>query len=110
MTVQTTSPVALTPSQTKTIRSIIEKILPGCDVRVFGSRATSHARPYSDLDLLVVKPARLAWRELADLRDQFEASDLPFKVDVVEAAALHGDLGRRALDESVALKNLYGNS
>ena len=63
-------------------------VIPGAEVRIFGSRATGRARPYSDLDLLVVNPSHLIWLQLADLRDQFEASDPPFKVDIVEANAL----------------------
>ena len=66
---------------------------------VFGSRATGRARPYSDLDLLISSPAPLDWRARADLQDAFEASNLPFRVDVVEESRLAPTLAPRALAE-----------
>ncbi len=76
---------------------------PAGFVRVFGSRATGRARPFSDLDLLFVEPRQLSWAQRADLRDRFEASDLPFRVDLVEAAGLADGMVGRVLAESVAL-------
>lgn len=73
---------------------------------MFGSRAAGRARPFSDLDLLLVEPARLSWLQRADLRDQFEASDLPFRVDVVEAGSLASGMAERVASESVALRDL----
>ena len=99
-------PVGLTPAQARTIIGIVERVIPGAQVRVFGSRATGRSRPFSDLDLLFVRPARLAWAQRADLRDHFEASDLPFRVDVVEAEGLPADMADRVARESVALSGL----
>ena len=99
-------PVALTQDQARTVRSIFDRVIPGAQVRVFGSRATGQARPFSDLDLLIVQPTQLSWAQRADLHDQFEASDLPFRVDVVEAKALPDGMAGRARSESVALYDL----
>ena len=85
------------------VRSIVELVVPGAQVRVFGSRATGRARPFSDLDLLFVEPRQLSWAQRADLRDRFEASDLPFRVDLVEAEGLADGMAERVLAESVAL-------
>ena len=60
----------------------------------------------SDLDLLVVEPSRLSWAQWADLRDRFEASDLPFRVDVVEAEGLPSGMTDRVASESVSLRDL----
>lgn len=78
--------IALSPAQRQRVRQLIDTVLPGAAVAVFGSRATGRARPFSDLDLLLIDPPRLSWRQRADLRDAFEASELPFSVDLVEAA------------------------
>ncbi len=88
------------------MQGIVDVVLPGSQVRVFGSRATGRARPFSDLDLLMVRPARLSWAQRADLRDLFEASDLPFRVDVVEAEALPEGMSGRVAGESIALGDL----
>lgn len=98
--------VALTPAQAQTVCGILDRVVPGAEVRVFGSRAAGHARPFSDLDLLFVEPARLSWLQRADLRDQFEASDLPFRVDVVEAEGLASGMAERVVSESLALRDL----
>lgn len=97
---------ALAPEHAHTVRSIVESVLPGAQVRVFGSRASGRARPFSDLDLLFVRPGRLSWMQRADLRDRFEASDLPFRVDVVDADALTGGIADRVASESVPLSSL----
>ena len=75
-------------------------------MHVFGSRATGRARPFSDLDLLFVQPARLTWLQRADLRDLFEASELPFRVDLVEAEALASGMTERVISESVSLRDV----
>lgn len=69
-------------------------------VAVFGSRATGRARPFSDLDLLLIDPPRLSWRQRAGLCDAFEASELPFRVDLVEAAGLAEGMAPRVMAEA----------
>ena len=95
--------VTLTEEQLRSVRAIVDRVLPGAEVWVFGSRATGHARPFSDLDLLLTKPPTLTWLQRADLRDAFEASDLPFKVDVVEAGGLSRGIEERVNAERVRL-------
>lgn len=95
--------VALSPAQQVLVRQLIEGVLPGARVSVFGSRATGHARPFSDLDLLFIEPPRLTWAQRADLRDAFEASALPFVVDVVELDGLAEGMRPRVLAEAQPL-------
>lgn len=89
----------LSAAQQRLVRDIIDRVLPGAEVWIFGSRATGRARPFSDLDLLVTRPSRLSWSHRAALRDGFEASDLPFLVDVVEADGLGGPMASRIAKE-----------
>ena len=96
----------LTAAQTSIVRDVLQQVIPGATVRVFGSRATGHARPFSDLDLLVVQPARSSWQQRADLRDRFEASDLPFRVDIVEADGLPSGMAEGVASESISLRDL----
>ncbi len=93
----------LTTAQTSIVRNVLQQVIPGATVRVFGSRATGHARPFSDLDLLVLDPPHLSWEQFADLRDLFETSDLQFRVDVVESAALPAGIAERVRFESIPL-------
>lgn len=68
------------------LRAILHKHIPDREVAVFGSRATGAAKPFSDLDLAVLGSECIPPAVLADLRDELDESDLPFKVDVVEWA------------------------
>ncbi len=95
--------VALSLAQQLELRRHIEAVLPGARVAVFGSRSTGRARPHSDLDLLLIEPPRLSWAERAALREAFEASQLPFCVDLVELAGLDAGLARRVLGEAIGL-------
>jgi uncharacterized protein len=103
----------LTEPQLAEVRQILHKTLinsgqTGSDrlnhiVWAFGSRATGRARPYSDLDLLVARSHPLDWRARSNLAEAFEASHLPFRVDVVEEAGLPEQIAQRVRLERIAL-------
>lgn len=69
------------------VRRILRLHVPGRTVRAFGSRVTGTAKPFSDLDLVVMGEVPLNFRQLAALKDAFADSNLPFRVDVVDWAA-----------------------
>ena len=95
--------VSLSSAELAILRRILAEVIPHAEVRLFGSRATGLARPFSDVDLLVVRPDRLTWHERARLRDRFDECELPFCVDVVEAEALPEGMIDRVFSEAVAL-------
>jgi len=76
------------PEQLALVRDILRRHLPQAEVRAFGSRVTGGARPWSDLDLVVVADARLPFLQIARLREAFEVSELPFRVDVIDWHAI----------------------
>lgn len=94
------STVALSAAQRRLVQAVIQAVLPQARVQVFGSRATGRARPHSDLDLLLLTPPRLGWQDRAALRERFEASELPFTVDVVALDELAEGYRDRVLAES----------
>ena len=95
--------IALGAEQLRIVRDVVARVLPAARVSVFGSRATGRARPFSDLDLLVREPASLSWAQRADLRDAFEASALPFRVDNVALDDLTPVMAARAVGEAIDL-------
>ena len=99
MTTVTTPAVQLTASQAAEVQAILHRHLPQVQAWVFGSRATGLARPFSDLDILLTEPPNLTWDQRAQLRDAFEASELPFKVDLLEAGQLSGTFIERVRAE-----------
>ena len=68
------------------MREIVRRHLRQGEVFAFGSRVSGNAKKFSDLDLMVKANGSLPWRTLAELRESFEASDLPITVDVVDWA------------------------
>ena len=56
----------------------------------FGSRATWAAKDYSDLDLAILGKGPLDWTTLGRLKEAFEESDLPMRVDVLDWHAISG--------------------
>jgi len=55
----------------------------GAKVWIFGSRARGDSKPFSDLDIMVESPKDLR-DEVAALKEYFENSNFPFKIDLVE--------------------------
>jgi len=66
------------------VKHILEKHVPGCEVRVFGSRITSKTKKYSDLDLVVVGQEKLSRKTTMLLKEAFENSELSFRVEVLD--------------------------
>ena len=95
---------ALTESQRAIVCEVLDRVIPGAEVWLFGSRTTGRARPFSDLDLLITRPGRLTWAQRAALSDGFEASELPFRVDLVEADGLAAEMATRIMAERMALR------
>jgi uncharacterized protein len=76
--------IDLSPAYLETVRAILLLNAPGIPVYAFGSRVTGRARKFSDLDLALVPEQALDWRVLALLREEFEESDLPITVDLID--------------------------
>ncbi len=67
-----------------TIKSIFQRLIPGIPVWAFGSRTNQTAKPYSDLDLVIVGESRIPQAVYYQIKDALEKSDIPFKVDVLD--------------------------
>lgn len=74
------------PADLKAVQAILRRYIPDREVRAFGSRVAGKVKPFSDLDLAVMGNEPVPAPILADLKDAFSESDLPFKVDVVDWA------------------------
>lgn len=76
------SPIDLTPAQRRSALRLIDIHLPHTDVWAYGSRVKWTSRPSSDLDLVAFAGPEQR-RQVADLREAFEESNLPFRVDLL---------------------------
>ena len=73
--------VDISAKQRETILTLLKRHLPGTAAWVYGSRAKWTSRPQSDLDLVVFSAPEQGAR-VGALREAFEESDLPFRVDL----------------------------
>ena len=78
----------LTPKHLEMIQRILAEHIPECEIRAFGSRVKWTAKDYSDLDLAIVGSEPLSRRQLRQLKEAFEESDLPIRVDVADWQSL----------------------
>ena len=86
------------------IEQMLREYLPGETVWCFGSRVHGRGlKRFSDLDL-VVRDEEDMHAQLGKLRDAFEASDLPIKVDLSEWNQLPDWLKQDILEEYVVLQ------
>jgi uncharacterized protein len=96
----------LHPTELALLRALLTQHLPGCEVRVFGSRVVGWpgsrgVKPHSDVDLAVSgAPSDLA---LAELRADLEESDLPWRVDVCLLDSLPPPLRERVCARGAVL-------
>ena len=73
--------VNVTIEQQEIISTLLEQHVPKVEVWAYGSRVKGTARPNSDLDVVVFTAAE-QWLAVSNLREAFDNSDLPFRVDL----------------------------
>lgn len=66
------------------VQQILRQLVPSCEVWAFGSRVKGTAKPFSDLDLVIMSQQPVSLDLIASLHEAFSESDLPWKVDIVD--------------------------
>lgn len=79
--------VDISPQNWQIVRGILQQHVPELEVWAFGSRAQWTAKPFSDLDIAIIGSEKLGVGLVAEVREAFQESALPFKVDIVDWAA-----------------------
>ena len=91
-------------AQRKTVLALLERHLPNTAAWAYGSRAQWTARPQSDLDMVVfASPEQNG--QVSHLREAFEESNLPFRVDLFVWDAVPEQFRRQIEAEHVVLVN-----
>ena len=76
-----TPAIDLTAAQRRTVLALLGRYLPNTTVWAYGSRVKWTSHPASDLDMVAfAKPEHVA--RVAELREAFDESNLPFRVDL----------------------------
>jgi predicted nucleotidyltransferase len=64
--------------------NIIQKVIPGCKVYLFGSRARKEHDSGADIDLALDAGKEIESKKLSLIREQIEETTLPLSVDIVD--------------------------
>ncbi len=95
-----------TPVAVKSIaqaRPIVQEVTGTLDVTVylFGSWARGEAASYSDIDIAVDSPHPLPRGFLSQLRERFEESTIPYRVEVVDLQRTDPAFRQRVIREGI---------
>ena len=66
------------------IINILHSYIKKGKVYAFGSRYKNNNRKFSDLDIAIDTGEKLSFEFLNILKDAFEESDLPYRVDIID--------------------------
>jgi predicted nucleotidyltransferase len=91
--------IDLPQTQLKLVKEILSRQVPNLEVRVFGSRITGEAKPYSDLDLVIVGNVELPQDVYYRLKDSFEESTLPIRIEVLDWHRISAEF-RRVIEQN----------
>ena len=94
--------IDLAPEDRNTVLMLLERHLPGTEAWAYGSRVKWTSRPQSDLDLVVFATEDQR-RFVGDLREAFEESNLPFRVDLFVWGDVPEEFRERIRAEHVVL-------
>ena len=96
--------LGLSEADLRIVRKILDTHVPDRPVYVFGSRATGKARRRSDIDLAIGGTEPLSLYQRGILNMDFEESDLPVFVDVLDLNAIESDFRRRITRDFVLIQ------
>ncbi len=100
--------VDIRPDHLQIVQNILHKHLQNnITVWVFGSRATWQTKDSSDLDLALEGQQKIEHNILLDLESDFEQSDLPWRVDIVDTHAITPTFAKIIDKDKVKLPTLH---
>ncbi len=96
--------IKLSEKELEIVVNILKKHTSSFEILVFGSRYNGNVHDHSDLDLAIKGPHKIDILYIADIRDEFQNSDLPFRVDIVDFNSISPEFQAVILKNSVSLK------
>ena len=98
-------PIDISPAALQTVTEILSRYAADYEIWAFGSRVKRTAREYSDLDLALIADKPLDLFRMAELREAFSESELPFKVDIIDWASTEEGFRKIIRDDHVLIQN-----
>jgi len=96
--------IKLSKNELDIVIDILKKHIPNFEIFVFGSRYKGNTHEHSDLDLAIKGPDKIDLLLIADIRDDFQNSLLPFRVDIIDFNGVSPEFQNVILNNSIVLK------
>jgi len=97
--------IRLSAQELEQVTAILHAQVPEYAVWAFGSRVHGrNLKPHSDLDLAVLTDQPLSPARVMNLQQAFADSDLPFRVDIVDWAAISVEFREVIRDAHIELQ------
>lgn len=95
--------IDLSAAQHEAISELLKCYLPDTEVWAYGSRVNFTAKPHSDLDLVAFSSTAQSLK-VADLKEAFEESDIPFRIDLFVWDELPEEFHKNIQSEHILLQ------
>ena len=83
---------------------VVHALLPGMKVYLYGSRARGTHRAGSDIDIALDAGHNISRFQVSELRDMLNASNIMYKIDVVDLHAIPEEMRSVILAEGILWK------
>jgi len=102
--------IQLSAQELEQVTAILHTQVPEHTVWAFGSRVHGrNLKPHSDLDLAILTDQPLSPARVMDLQQAFADSDLPFRIDIVDWAAISTEFREVIRDAHIKLQTGAGS-
>ena len=86
------------------IIGVIATIIPEASIYLFGSRARGTHSEWSDIDIALDSGEKISRHRIGEALSMLEASNIPYKVEIVDFNSVSENMRASILDERVLWK------
>lgn len=86
----------------KIIIGVIKTLIPTAQIYLFGSRARGTHAARADIDIAIDAGHKLERISVGEIRDMLNASNIPYKIDVIDLHNVSEAMKKSVLDEGIA--------
>lgn len=87
------------------IIALVSGLFPQAKIYLFGSQARGTQSSGSDIDLAIDNNAKIDIVEIGEVRDILNATNIPYKIDVVDFQSVYAEMQQMIIHEGVLWKS-----
>ena len=87
------------------IIAVVSALFPSAEIYLFGSRARGTHSQWSDIDIALKENEKISRYAIAEAVSMLEASNMPYKIDIVDFNSVTSDMRESIEDERILWKN-----